>query len=115
MTGQEARITQAQIDRILAGDLMGRAVFFGQSDVNSLLEVGQQAFTTNDQAYLTRLLSVLWPRNDLISLESSTFRNRQMIISLATCGFSVTLELHNYIGSPVTFCKSWKWGYGTGQ
>lgn len=37
---QENRLTQARIDEALGADLLGRVVFYGQSDITALLEVG---------------------------------------------------------------------------
>lgn len=36
---QENRLTQERIDAALGADLLGRAVFYGQSDITALLEV----------------------------------------------------------------------------
>lgn len=36
---QENRLTQARIDEALGADLLGRVVFYGQSDITALLEV----------------------------------------------------------------------------
>lgn len=36
---QEMRLTQAEIDRVLGAELLGKTVFYGQSEVNALLEV----------------------------------------------------------------------------
>ena len=38
-TGAEQRLTQAAIDETFSTDLLTRAVFFGQTEVNALLEV----------------------------------------------------------------------------
>jgi hypothetical protein len=39
LTGADARLTQAQIERRLAIGLLARASFHGQADITSLLEV----------------------------------------------------------------------------
>ncbi|KAL6777868.1 hypothetical protein ACKKBG_A16000 [Auxenochlorella protothecoides x Auxenochlorella symbiontica] len=43
-TMQEMRMTQAEIDRVLGAPLLGKTVFYGQSEVNALLEAGDRAF-----------------------------------------------------------------------
>lgn len=43
-TTQEIKLTQAAIDAALAAPLIGRAVFYGQSEITALLESGDRAF-----------------------------------------------------------------------
>ena len=38
-TKLELRLTQAEIDQVLGSELLGKTVFYGQSEVNALLEV----------------------------------------------------------------------------
>lgn len=38
-TKLELRLTQAEIDHVLGSELLGKTVFYGQSEVNALLEV----------------------------------------------------------------------------
>lgn len=46
-TGAEMKITQAAIDEAFSTDLLTRAVFFGQTEVNALLEVKNLYFLSD--------------------------------------------------------------------
>ncbi|PRW45242.1 ABC transporter (ISS) isoform C [Chlorella sorokiniana] len=67
LTTQENRLTQARIDEVLGADLLGRVVFYGQSDITALLEVvvfyGQSDITAlleaSDRAFKQELAKLV--------------------------------------------------------
>ena len=46
LTMAEIKLTQAEVDRHLAADMLMRAVFHGQADITALLEVGDATSVT---------------------------------------------------------------------